>query len=55
MASEIDRSMKQKGELTLIMNNFKDLKIERDEQLNMIKDMQDKLNDELNNISALGQ
>jgi hypothetical protein len=26
MAIEIDRSMKQKGELTLIMNAFKDLR-----------------------------
>jgi hypothetical protein len=30
MATEIDRSMKQKGELTLIMNNFKDLRQQRD-------------------------
>jgi len=26
MATEIDRSMKQKGELTLIMNTYKDLR-----------------------------
>jgi hypothetical protein len=30
MATEIDRSMKQKGELTLIMNNFKDLRTQKD-------------------------
>lgn len=55
MATEIDRSMKQKGELTLIMNNYKDLRTQRDFQLTTIKDMQDKLNDELNNIQTLGQ
>jgi len=40
MATEIDRSMKQKGELTLIMNNFKDLRTVRNEQLDTISHMQ---------------
>lgn len=47
MATEIDRSMKQKGELTLIMNNFKDLRTVRNEQLDTISHMQNQLNDEL--------
>lgn len=47
MATEIDRSMKQKGELTLIMNNFKDLRTVRGEQLDTISVMQNQLNDEL--------
>jgi len=32
--------MKQKGELTLIMNNFKDLRTVRNEQLDTISHMQ---------------
>jgi hypothetical protein len=39
MAVEIDRSMKQKGELTLIMNAFKDLRTQRNYQLGAISDL----------------
>lgn len=55
MAKEIDKSMKQKGELTLIMNNYKDLKTQRDFQTDTIKEMQNNLNDELTNIQSLNQ
>jgi len=55
MAKEIDKSMKQKGELTLIMNNYKDLKTQRDFQQDTIKEMQNNLNDELTNIQSLAQ
>lgn len=48
MSIEIDRSMKQKGELTLIMNAFKDLRTQRKYQLDAIADLQMKLNDEIN-------
>jgi hypothetical protein len=50
MATEIDRSMKQKGELTLIMNNYKDLRNQRDFQLSTIAEMNNELNDEINKI-----
>ena len=50
MAIEIDRSMKQKGELTLIMNAFKDLRTQRDYQLGAIAELQNRLNDEMNAI-----
>ena len=53
MATEIDRSMKQKGELTLIMNNFKDLRQQRDFQLSTISEMNNELNDEINKIQTL--
>jgi hypothetical protein len=39
MANEIDKSMKQKGELTLIMNNFKDLRTQKEFQLTTIREM----------------
>ena len=55
MAIEIDRSMKQKGELTLIMNAFKDLRTQRDYQLGAIAELQNRLNDEMNAIQKCQQ
>jgi len=39
MARQIDKSMRQKGELTLIMNNYKDLETQKKYQKDVIESM----------------